>query len=307
MLRKLLICTMLVIFTVLSLAFAAPNTSQEMTVLDKTVAMEKIIYGAEQTGSLVERITKLEKDIYGQGSKEAIMARADKLYTYIKVNSAASPSFLVKLNAVEWSLSHEVTTQPAKPRIENIERTLVGNSTGGALDDRLTKLLKMAYSTGQPDVAGTTINKDTLVKIKIVSPLGSRTSRVGDEVVFQAAEDVYAGPVLVIPKGAQGIGKVEKVEQAKNFGRDAELKITFDSIDSVDGSTVSTFLGEKAKEETKSLAKAAGATVAGLAILGPIGVVGGAFVHGQEITIPAGTEMYIQTKTDTEVYGIQVK
>ena len=98
-----------------------------------------------------------------------------------------------------------------------------------------------------------------------------------------------------------------KVEPARNFGRDAKLEISFDSLEAMDGTSVETFLGEKAKEETKSMAKAAGATVAGMIILGPIGVVGGAFVHGQDLTIPAGTQLYIQTKTDTEVYGIKAK
>ncbi|HAK74612.1 MAG TPA: hypothetical protein DCP36_15610, partial [Sporomusaceae bacterium] len=63
----------------------------------------------------------------------------------------------------------------------------------------------------------------------------------------------------------------------------------------------------KAKEETKSLAKAAGATVAGLIVLGPVGVVGGAFIRGKDVTIPAGAELYIQTKTEASVYGLKVK
>ena len=61
---------------------------------------------------------------------------------------------------------------------------------------------------------------------------------------------------------------------------------------------------EKAKLENKSLATAAGASVAGMIILGPIGVVGGAFVHGKDVNIPAGAETYIQIKEQVELYGI---
>ena len=53
------------------------------------------------------------------------------------------------------------------------------------------------------------------------------------------------------------------------------------------------------------LAMAAGASLAGIAVLGPLGVVAGAFVHGKNIDLPAGTELYIQTKADTTVYGVQ--
>ena len=49
---------------------------------------------------------------------------------------------------------------------------------------------------------------------------------------------------------------------------------------------------------------AAGASFAGMVILGPIGIVGGAFVHGKEVTIPAGATIYIQNQETTNLYGI---
>ena len=54
----------------------------------------------------------------------------------------------------------------------------------------------------------------------------------------------------------------------------------------------------------KNLAMAAGASIAGIAILGPIGVVAGAFVHGKDVNLPAGTELFIQTKGDAVLYGV---
>ncbi|MEN6565444.1 MAG: hypothetical protein ABFC57_04020 [Veillonellales bacterium] len=304
MLRKILIGTMLLLL-MLSAAVSAEATT-EVTLLDKTTAMEKIYYGTEQTGSLVERISKLEKDIYGTETKDALMSKVDRIYSYTKENGSMTPSFIVRLNGVEWALNHLVTGQPAKTRLENIERVLMGNTVAGSFDSRLTKLTKLAYADGQVNITKTTINKDTLFKIKVISPLSTKNSRVGDIVSYQAANDIYAGGVLVIAQGACGTGKVTKIEPRKNFGRDAEMQITFDTIEGVDGTVINTVMGEKAKEETKSLAKAAGATVAGMAILGPFGVVGGAFVHGQDIEIPAGTSLFIQASADTDLYGIQV-
>ena len=66
---------------------------------------------------------------------------------------------------------------------------------------------------------------------------------------------------------------------------------------------IHTVLGDKAKAENKSLATAAGASVAGMLILGPLGVVGGAFVHGKDVNIPVGSEVYIQVKEQTNLYG----
>ncbi len=305
MFRKIISCVMLITFMISSLAFAQP-TLQDMTVLDKTAAVEKIFYGSEQTGSLVERAAKLEKDVYGVESKDSIMEKMDRLYIYAKENSTTAPSFLMRLNAVEWALTHSVTAQPAKNRLENLEHVLTGNVATGSFDARLNKLIKLAYTNGLIDIGNVNITKDTLVKIKIVTPLSTKTSRPGDVVIFQAVDDVYAGGELVIAKGAQGLGKVTKVEPAKNFGRDAELEISFDTIDAIDGSAVNVLLGDKAKEETKSLAKAAGASVAGMVILGPIGVVGGAFVHGKDVNIPADAQLYVQVKADTDVYGLHI-
>lgn len=280
---------------------------QEMTIVDKTALVEKIYYGAEQTGSLLERIAKLEKDIYGVEAKDALMNRVDKIYTYTKETSAAVPAFLLKLNALEWAINHNVTNQPTKLRLEGVERILLGNVGTNSFNERMNKMLKLAYVNGQLDVLSTSVAKDTLVKIKIDSPLSTKTSRVGDVVNFQAADDIFVGGILVIAKGSQGFGKVQKIESAQNFGRDAKLEISFDTIELLDSSTLPVFMGEKAKEETKSLAKTAGATLAGLAILGPVGILGGAFVRGQDITIPAGSEVYVQAQEDIETFGIATK
>lgn len=304
MLRKMISVLVLTLFICSNMGFAFANTAPDMAVLDKVVVVEKFFHGAEQTGPLVERISKLEKDIWDKENTGSLVSRVDKMYSYCLVNFDNAPSFLIKLNAAEWSLTRMVTAQPVKMRIENLERVLLGNASSGTLEDRLNHLLKLAYANGKVIIGNVTLNKDSLVKIKLTSPLNTKTSRVGDAVLFQAADDIYVDGTLVIAKGAQGKGKVNKVEESKNFGRDARLEISFDTIEAVDGSLVPTVLGEKAKAENKSLATAAGASVAGMLILGPVGIVGGAFVHGKDVEIPAGTEVYIQVKEQVSLYGM---
>lgn len=304
--RKLWIC-ILAMMMLLSNVASAQIVPPDMTVLDKISVVERALYGNEQTGSLLDRVSKMEHDLYGQESKDSLVARLDKLYSYMKEPDGNTPTFLMKLTGVEWTLTHSVTSLPAKNRLENAEKVLLGNVSTGAFDDRLNKLMRLAYTGEQIGISQATINKDTLIKVKMVTPLDTRQNRAGDAVEFQAVDDVYANGVLVIAKGAQGTGKVTKVEPAKNFGRDAVLTVSFDNIEAVDSSLIDTVLGDKAKEQTKSLATAAGASVAGIAILGPIGVVGGAFIHGKEASIPADTELFVQTKADTVVYGLKTR
>ena len=72
----------------------------------------------------------------------------------------------------------------------------------------------------------------------------------------------------------------------------------------MDGTDASMVLGEAAKEKMQSMAYAAGASIAGIALLGPIGIIGGAFVKGKNVDLPAGTELYIQTAEPMTIYGL---
>jgi len=304
MLRKYISLLVLTLFICSSMGLTFANATPDMAILDKVITVERFFYGTEQTGPLVERISKLERDIWGKENAGSLVSRVDKLYSYSRLNVDNMPSFLIKMNAAEWSLTHMVTVQPVKARIENLERVFMGNTSTGTFDDRLNQLLKFAYADGKVAVGNVTVNKDNLLKIKLVTPLSTRTSRPGDAVVFQITDDIYVDGSLIIAKGAQGAGKVNKVKESKNFGRDAQMEISFDTIDAIDGSSIRTVLGDKAKEENKSMAMAAGASVAGMMILGPVGIVGGAFVHGKDVDIPVGTEIYIQIKDQTNLYGI---
>ncbi|MBP2639113.1 MAG: hypothetical protein H6Q66_64 [Firmicutes bacterium] len=297
----------LAVLLLMMCAGVALAQGQEMTALDKTAAVENYFYGAEQPGALVDRVAKVEKTVYGLESKEALLGKVDRVYGYMTQNAPAAPSFALKLNATEWVLTHTVTADAVNVRLENLEKLLIGTVSDEAFDSRLTKLAKLSFANGQLNVQAAQVSSDLLVKIMTITPLDTRTSLAGDQVVFRAAEDVIVEGTLVIAKGALGSGKVIKIDRSKNFGRDAKMEIAFDTITALDGSNMNTVLGDKAKEKTRSMAKAAGAAVAGLVVLGPIGVVGGAFVHGEEVKMPAGTELYIQTKTETQVYGLQVK
>lgn len=308
--KKLLIIATLFTFA-LSLLNSFPALAQpagdDMTVVGKLNIAEKAVYGSVQSGALLERVGRLEKDVYGREGQDAVLPRIDQVYAYVMTTSEGAPSMLIKLSAVEWMLTHSVTSEPVKGRIENLERLLAGVPSNGPMEERLNKLLKLSYPDGQFEVVSSLIAKDSLVKIKTLSTLNSKQSRVGDSVALGVADDVFIGGVLVIPKGAKGTGKVTKVSPAGNFGRDAKLEVSFDTVDGVDGTVLPTFLGDKAKEETKSMATAAGASVAGMILLGPVGIIGGVFVNGNDANIPIGTQMYVQTKNDTEIYGVRVK
>jgi len=307
MLKKLLTVLLLAAFCLTMLPPPALAARLDQTPLDKTATVEKLLYGSEQDGSLMDRIAKLEKDLFGIPGKEALMAKVDRIYTYVRESSPAAPSMVFKISSLEWSLTQSVSHGPLKPRLETLEKTVGGMVGIGSLDSRVSRLMSLTFSASKPQATQVTLNKDSLIKIRTITPLDSKLSKTGDAVDFEVMDDVYVSGMLVIAKGAKGTGKITKSEPAQNFGRDAKLEVSFDNVEAFDMTIVGTVLGDKAKEETRSLATAAGASVVGLILLGPIGVVGAAFVHGKNFTVPAGTQLYIQTQADVELVGLTVK
>ena len=307
MLRKAITVFLLAAFCLTLLPAPVFAARTEQTPLEKIAVAEQLVYGKEQTGSLVERTNKMEKDLFGAPGREALMAKVERIYLYVRETTTASPSLTYKMNALEWSLTQSVATGAVQPRLEMLEKTVSGTVGAGAIDARVSRLMTITFTGGKLQAGQATLVKDTLIKIKTVTPLDSKKNKTGESIEFAVAEDVYAAGMLVIAKGAVGRGKLNKVDQAQNFGRDAKMEVNFETVEALDMNSVATLLGEKAKKETESMAFAAGAGVAGMILLGPIGVVGAAFVHGKNITIPADTMLYIQTQNDVELVGMVAK
>ena len=209
-----------------------------------------------------------------------------------------------KLNGADSRLNAKVTAGPAKTRIEELENTLFGQIQSGSLNQRLDRLVETTYTNGQVPVEAVVLPKDSLVKIEFTAPLSSKTAQPGDPVKFRVADNLYVNDVLVLSKGADGIGEVSKVVQPRAFGQDARIEVKFSHVLAVDGSKVPIYIGKLAKQEAKTAIGAAGATIGGMIVLGPIGAVGGAFVTGKSKVIPVGSTTYVKVVEDLKISGI---
>ena len=273
---------------------------------DKIKTMEVMLYGTAQEGSLVERMDNIENDVNGLMTSEPILERIDVMYDYLQgTPKDGSVSFATRLNVVEWRLNESMSGGPAIARIEAAEKLLNGKVDDGALTTRLEDLLELvSYEGGVVPVQQVTLPKDSVIKVEFTQELGNKINKVGDEVAFKAADNLYVNDVLVLPKGATGVGKVKKVVQPGMFGKDGRVDIDFMYIYGTDGTEIPVFVGELAEQQAKSYAGAAGAAIGGMIILGPIGAVGGAFVKGSSVTIPVGSVTYVQTTEDVTMQGV---
>ena len=297
-----LIVGMLLCLSLATVGFAeglAPVASEQLD------AVENTLYGTHQSSSMMERIESLEDDIYGSpDSGRNILDRIQSAYEYVCGTNGGNGSFLQKLNAVDSRFNSQITSGPAKTRIEELENTIYGQVQGGSLNQRLNRLVETAYDGGQVPVESVVLPKDSLLKIEFTAPLSSRTARAGDPVSFRVADNLYVNDVLVLSKGASGVAEVSKIVQPRSFGRDARIDVKFSHVFAVDGSHVPIYIGKLAKQEAKTAAGAAGATIGGMIVLGPIGAIGGAFVTGQSIVIPEGSTTYVQVVQDQTISGI---
>lgn len=304
--RKQLVTLMLTL--IFCLTAVAPGFAADVNIpaADKIKAMEVMLYGTAQEGSLLERMDNIENDVNGLMTSEPILERIDVMYDYLQgAPKDGSVSFATRLNVVEWRLNESMSGGPAKARIEAAEKLLNGKVDDGALTTRLEDLLELvSYEGGVVPVQQVTLPKDSVIKVEFTQELGNKINKVGDEVAFKAADNLYVNDVLVLPKGATGVGKVKKVVQPGMFGKDGRVDIDFMYIYGTDGTEIPVFVGELAEQQAKSYAGAAGAAIGGMIILGPIGAVGGAFVKGSSVTIPVGSVTYVQTTEDVTMQGV---
>lgn len=272
---------------------------------EKVTAMEQMLYGTNQSGSLIDRMDSLEDDVYGTVTTNGVLERINNMYDYLDGDDKSEASFKTRLNVVEWKFSDTLSNEPAKTRIEKLEKFVNGSAVGGSLSDRLEELTKLAsYKDGKIPVQTVSLPKDNVIKIEFLDQLSTKQSRAGDVVNFKAADNLYVNDVMVLPKGARGTGFIKKVVQPGIFGKDGRIDINFTSINAVDGTQIPVTVGELSKQKASSVAGAGAATIGGLVILGPVGIVGGAFVKGASVTIPAGSCTYVQTAADTTMQGI---
>lgn len=294
----------------ISLLCLAPVFAEEpATLSDRIDRVDEVIYGSAQSGSLISRVDNADNLIYGNGNSSAsgLDNRITNLYTdVVKSDDDAQPSIATRVNAMEYYLTDEIKSDSLKTRMGDLETKVYGAEKKGAIDQRLANLEKSVYGDQHYEMKTVELPADTVFKISLNDDVSSKTNQVGDPVTFTVQEDVSVGNVLVLPKGAQGSGVVTKVSRPKSFGRSGALDISFDQVFSVDDEVIPTVLGPEAKEKLKMEAAAVGASTIGALALGPIGLVGGFFVKGKDVSLPAGSTLYIETQEAVTTKGLEL-
>jgi len=143
------------------------------------------------------------------------------------------------------------------------------------------------------------IPQGTLVKLRLMQSLSTRSTKEGQVVKFVVLDAVRIGKRKIIEKGASVDAFVSHIRHPQRFGRNASLKIKFVSVNSVKGRNIPVEIGPHAAKTNEQMGMAAGAAVGGALIFGPIGLLAGLFVKGKNVEIPSGTELHVEVAEDT--------
>ena len=294
------------LLAVVALCGAATVGAADYTILEKAEKVETTVYGTTQTGALNTRIAALDKVLNGSDSVSgSVDSKTDELYKEVYGNTGSDLSMVAAVNMMQRQYSGTVTNDALTTRVGELEEGISGKGGTGSLRSRVAALRSAMLGKRKFVSQVVTIPAGTVVEMTNEDPINSKDLTEGDRLRFSVAEDIKVGDVIAIPRGMEAEGTVSKARKAGRFGRDGKIEIEYDSVHASDGSPVQLVVGEKTKEQYKRTAGAVGASAAGAIILGPVGLVGGLFVKGNNVDIPAGSTMYAETKHDADVVGFK--
>jgi hypothetical protein len=284
--------------------FTVLSATAQVVPVNKLSAVEIMIYGNKSDESILKRIERLEATLYKQKKEGSLIERTNNIYNYVLGNKER-PSLVFNLNGLEWSLTTNITQDTALNKLNKLEKMVFGENKEGSLKERINYLTEITFSKEKVPFEKISLPKNKLIKIKTFDKVSSVSSKSGDKVRFEVVENVYVDSKLVIPAGSTGILEVSNVEKSGNLGKEGKINLKFSKVMALDGSEVKIDLNEEAQMMNRSQQLALGASILGAAVLGPVGLVAGYFVKGNEEKLPKGSEIYVQTVTNKSVYGFK--
>jgi len=136
--------------------------------------------------------------------------------------------------------------------------------------------------------AAQSVPPGTAVLLQFDDEVSTKTAKKGDRIHLRVYTDVVVNGKTLIKQDAPATGTVTNVRKPRSFGRRGELKVRLENVTDVTGARVPL---EPYSTGDRFKATGPGAAGAGLVVLGPVGLVGGAFVKGSHITIDKGTRI----------------
>jgi hypothetical protein len=301
----------IVIFSVLAVSlfsapvFAAEDSSDEGQ-LQGLERIENIVYGKANTGGLLLRLSRVERDLFGMELPGSLTEREQALEKFVLSGNASQPPLLFKMSVAEWITLKRVNASLAlQERVEKLETLIEDKTQSGALSARLERVISKLMPSGVSSVS-VTVPSNTVFRAKFIETVSVRSVKKGDRIALELDEDSIINGALIAAKGDRLFAYITDVKLPRSFGRASEIRIEFKEAEFLDGNTAGVFIGSEAKKAMNidtATVGAAGASLAGAVIAGPLGLASGLLVRGSDKQIKEGTEVFVETSEASAVLG----
>lgn len=278
------------------------SENQQRNPIEWLEVLERETFGAADSGGLVERLDYLEKKIIGKTTRNTISERLSYLDHIIYVNRPHDISLIYKAQSLEWILQHEVGDASLERRLEKLELTIFSKKFEGPYNQRFERLIAQVFPKGIVRSTWVTVPKGLKVKVRLLDELSSTKNSIGDVFRYQVVETVVQDSLVLLPKGTTGIGVVRELARPQKWGKDARLGLDFQSVRALDGTSISLMNYQYGSKNSRtSYNKLMQTSLAGMALLGPEGILIGLAIKGKETELSSHQEFYLEVKETVRI------
>lgn len=159
----------------------------------------------------------------------------------------------------------------------------------------LSVLALLASAAAQPASTRLLLKDGTPVRLRLANNVSSADAKSGDQVEFEALEEIRVADLVVVPKGGAAFGTVTEAQPKKLIGGGGKLNVSIDHVQLASGDKAAL----RPIRESRRAGQSGQVTTAN-GNAGPFDSVVN-FVYGKDVTIPKGTEITAYVNGDFEI------
>ena len=287
-----------------------PNSGSSRQMMGQ---IEQVIYGYVSKGGLIDRLSKVEEDLFGRSLPGTIAERHAAILNFLETGTDEQPSMMFKLGVAEWVVDKKIkASEPAAKRLEDLETNLTGASRAGNPIVMRVESLLATLIMDPVSAIPVTIPANTVMKFRFMDELSPGKSKAGDSVRLELTHDLIVNQNLVAPAGSLLLTEVRSVKRPGMFGVPGEVRLSFSELKPLGPQRPPVCVGNESQKAIKearttgsrgegAVIGAGAMSIAGAALLGPVGLVSGVFIRGNSIKIAEGSVTFVQTSGDCTV------
>lgn len=136
------------------------------------------------------------------------------------------------------------------------------------------------------------IPKDTKITLQLIDSVNSKNNKKGDIFHLKVADNIIINNVIIIPKDTECTGTVIKANSNGIFGQGGNLEINIPSVNTLNALSV----------PLNGYVKGYGSNDNGaVAVAAVVSLIGGLFMHGENIYYNPGQMFQVTVKKDTDL------